>query len=309
MQNRMKIENVLKAVKNNYDINIQNVEFFRDGGSCSYTVYGTNNKYFLKTIGCQPYLETAIDSAYIQMHLLQNKFPVIPVILTKEGIPYILVEEQGREYIFIMYDFIELDEFSLEDNEAAGELIGQLHQVMKSYTGHLLVRGKNYFIDRYVEIMKKKNYPGVELFNAYGDKLWEKINNLPRGYCHCELHRGNIHKTKTGGKQIYIVDFDESNLSFPMYDVTLFCNDTDWSSFDYKTFEKSKFILDNFLKGYLRHSLLTNEEISAFFDFIAVFHFQMQPKIMEIYGYDTADNDFFDRQYDLLINLKEKYKL
>jgi len=203
----------------------------------------------------------------------------------------------------------DMNEISPEDSERAGELIGKLHYTMKGYTGELIVHDKYFFIDRYVEIMKKKQYPNVELFSVYGNELWEKIKNLPRGYCHCELTRNNVQKSKTNGETLYIVDYDTSCLAFPMYDITLFCNDTAWSAFDYKSFERSKNILNNFLPGYLRYNSLTDEEISAFYSFIAIFHFEMQVKIMEMYGYDCADNNFFDKQYDLLLSLKEQFEL
>jgi len=97
MPHKMKIENILEILKNNYKEDIRNAELLRDEGSCSYAVYGAKNKYFLKTIR-HPFLETAISSANIQMYLLQNKFPTMPIILTKSGVPYVRAEEQGKEY-------------------------------------------------------------------------------------------------------------------------------------------------------------------------------------------------------------------
>ena len=60
------------------------------------------------------------------------------------------------------------------------------------------------------------------------------------------------------------------------------------------------------LKGYLRYRSLSSEEIEAFYDMIAVYHFQLQATMMEIYGYDCVGIDYFDKQYDWLIKWKEQ---
>jgi len=93
-----------------------------------------------------------------------------------------------------------------------------------------------------------------------------------------------------------------------LYDVALFCNDTHWYNFEYEGYEKSKTRLEQFLKGYLRYCSLTKDEISAFYDLIAVYHFQLQATIMEIHGYDCVGADYFDKQYEWLIKWKEQCK-
>jgi Ser/Thr protein kinase RdoA (MazF antagonist) len=301
----MNVQNILAALNRHYDKNIQAVGLFREGGTCSYiaTAYRANNKYFLKTIR-HPYLETALESVDIQMYLLLNEFPVIPIIFTKEGAPYVRIEEQEIEYLFILYDFIDGSEPAPEDTEEAGALVGKLHQVMKDYTGRLLVRDKHFFIDRYVEIMRKKQYSKWEAFRTYGNELWDRVKNLPRGYCHCDLYDGNIHKIDGGA--MYVVDFDTSCTAFPMYDIVLFCNKTHYFMFDRDGYERSKIRLKNFVKGYLRYSPLTTEEISAFYDLIAVYHFQLQATVMETRGYDCVDDNFFDKQYDWLLRWKKQ---
>ena len=46
----------------------------------------------------------------------------------------------------------------------------------------------------------------------------------------------------------------------------------------------------------------------SIYDMIAVYHFQLQATIMEIYGYDCVGADYFDKQYDWLIKWKEQCK-
>lgn len=295
--------NILRLLNCNYDVNIQSIELFREGGNFSYVVYGDNRKYFLKVIR-PPFLETALQSVDIQMYLFHNRFSIIPIILSKAGSPYIRVEEQNRECVFILYEYIDGDEPTAEDTEEVGALIGKLHQVMKGYTGQILLRDKHFFIDRYVEIMRKKQYSKWEAFRTYGNELWDRVKNLPRGYCHCDLYDGNIHKTDGGA--MYVVDFDTSCTAFPMYDIALFCNKTHYFKFDRDGYERSKIRLENFVKGYLRYSPVTSKEISAFYDLIAVYHFQLQATVIETRGYDCVDYNFFDKQYDWLLRWKEQ---
>jgi len=48
--------------------------------------------------------------------------------------------------------------------------------------------------------------------------------------------------------------------------------------------------------------------MDVLYDMIAVYHFQFQATIMEIYGYDCVDSDFFDNQYDWLTKWKKQCK-
>lgn len=56
----------------------------------------------------------------------------------------------------------------------------------------------------------------------------------------------------------------------------------------------------------MQFSSLSKEEISAFYNLIAVYHFQLQATIMVIYGYDCVETDYFDKQYDCLMKWEEQ---
>ena len=293
----MDIHNVFSVLNRNYDVNIQNIELFREGGNCSYVIRDIRQNYFLKIIRA-PFLETALQSIDVQMYLLSVKFPVIPIILTKSGHPYVHVTEYGNKCIFVLFNYVPGDEPAPEDTENAGKLIGRLHQVMKSYPGKLAVKGKDFFIDRYVDIMKKVQYEKTEFFLSYGNELWERVKDLPREYCHCDLYRGNLHKTSDNS--MYVLDFDTSCIAFPVYDIVLFCNDTHYFDYDRNGYVKTKERLEEFVKGYQRYCQLSQEELSAFYSFIAIYHFQLQATMLELHGYDSSIVEFFDKQYDWL---------
>ena len=299
----MEMSYLVEMLNSNYDLDIKNIELFREGGNLAYVVYGEDKKFFLKIIR-PPFIENTLYSIVIQLFLMKNQFPVIPIVLAKNNAAYVETNINDERKIFILYEFIEGEEPNPENTEEVGELIGKLHRIMENYSGELPLRDKHFFIERYIEIMRIKKYDKVEAFREYGDDVWERVKKLPRGYCHCDLYRGNVHQDSSG--ILRVTDFDTSCYTFPMYDVALFCNDTHWYDFEYDGYEKSKARLEKFLKGYLRYRSLSSEEIEAFYDMIAVYHFQLQATMMEIYGYDCVGIDYFDKQYDWLIKWKEQ---
>jgi len=313
----MEMKNIQELIEDNYDINIQNIEVFRRSvnSNCTYAVYGADKKYFFKAVNnlAEQEMETALSSVDIQLYLMQSGVPAIPVIFTRGGLPCIRIDRQDAKYLYIMYDFID-GRGNPQSMIKAGEALGKLHNVMKDYPGRLIERGKYYFIDRYAGLMRKYQYPRAEFFAGYGNELWDKIKNLRRGYCHCDLYDGNMHKAKKDGK-MYLVDFDASCKGFPVYDITLFCNRTNYFKFDYKGYEKTRIRLEKFLSGYQQFNTISDEEISAVWHMIAVYHFQLCSQGIECDGYhaDTEDNGymsntliFWERQHDWLIHWKEQ---
>jgi len=134
-------------------------------------------------------------------HFGTRGFPVPPVIFTKDNLPYVRIDNG----LFILYEFVEGSESNPEqDAETIGALIGKLHNMMKEYTGELVKRDKHFFIGRYIDILRRKQYPKVDEFLIYGNVLWNKVRDLPRGYCHGDMYDGNIHKTPDGKFYMFV---------------------------------------------------------------------------------------------------------
>ncbi len=296
------MEELMKTVNENYPIHVKRIEFTRDMGSTSYTLFSNTHKYFLRVI--KPSLfDTAITGADIQLFLQERDFPVPPIILTKENLPY--VKSQNR--LLILYEFIEGDDCDPEqDAEAIGALVGRLHQVMKDYPGELVKRDKHFYIGRYLEILRKKQYPRIEEYVKYGDFLWKKIKDLPRGYCHGDMYSGNIRKSSDG--KLYIHDFDTSCEGFPMYDPTLICDMTEYFHFDERNFDRSNKILSRFLPEYQKYSVLSQAEADAFYALIAIQHFSTQATVMELFGLDCLDLTDIDNQLDWLYRWRDQWE-
>lgn len=130
------------------------------------------------------------------------------------------------------------------------------------------------------------------------------MKDLPYGYCHGDMYRGNILKTAEG--RLYILDFDTSCRGFPMYDLALICNMTDYFQLENDGWRKSQMVYERFLPQYLRHNSLSKRETEAFPDLIALYHFALQATIIEIFGMDCVDEEFFHRQLAWLYQWQEQ---
>lgn len=299
MMNNIEILNLLKE---NYNNKIDSVEFIRQGGCVSYIVNCDNEKYFLKIID-NAFLDTAIQSIDIQQYLIKNDFPVPKIINNKDNSPYFINENQ----LFVLYEYIDGVEPNLDDNaEEIGELVGKLHKLMSSYSGELTTHNKEFFIDRYIDILRKKHYPDKKL-NEYidtGNSLWDNVKDLPCGCCHGDLHRGNL--LQTVGDKIYMLDFDTACFAPQLFDIAVMCDTTDYFNFDRNEFQHTTDIFNRFMSEYSKYNQI-DFTINQFYDFIALRHFQLQATIVEIYGLDCIDEQFIDKQLEWIKQWRKQY--
>ena len=277
----------------NYGIESLSLELLREGGTTTYIVNG-RSKYLLKVIG-SAFSDTARQSASIMRYLEENGFPVPKMILTNSGEAFFETEIDGEKILIVLMDFIEGDEPELEKCASeVGRLVGRFHQLMEEYPSELVYRDKEFFIGRYIEFLRKKNYPRIKEYEELGERLWDKVKNLPRGNCHGDLHRGNLLQNADG--TIYLLDFDTACCAPLMFDVMVMCDMTDYFNLKQKDIELTKEVYREFLSGYAGYHKLSREEILSFPYWIAIRHFQLQATILEIYGMDCIDEGFIDGQ-------------
>jgi len=292
------VMDVLSVLKTNYPLQFVGMEFHRAAGSISYIVTASGKRYFLKIIR-PAFVDTAHSSIDIHLHLLASGVPAPSIVHTKNNSPFVTVSKQDGTYLYVLYEYLTGGEPDIKkDAVELGSLTGQLHQVMQNYAGKLVERNRYFFIDRYIRLLEEKGYTKACAFEAYGLESWERVKHLQKGYCHGDLYIGNV--LKTPGGKMYLLDFDTSCQAFPMYDVMMLCNRTDYFQFRQEGYDASKAVLNCFLPGYLQFATLEKADLDAFFDLIAVYHFQLQATILEIHGLDCVDSAFLDKQLDWL---------
>lgn len=299
----MEINTIITLLQQHYGLFIRSIELFRQGGNTTYCVNTGSSTYFAKVIG-GVFLDTAKTSLEIQTYLIEHSFPVIPIVPTLTGESSIEFRIQGAGYILVLYPFIRGHEPSVDQLVDAGALVGELHCIMAQYPGQSVVRDKPFFIDRYTTMMKRLDYARLDEFQVLGDELWSRVKELPRGFCHGDLYDGNVHHAENG--KVYIVDFDTACTAFPMYDIVLFCNRTDYFQFDTLGYARTRTRLGQFLEGYSQVRSLSRAEVEVLDVMIALYHYQLQATIFEIHGYDETTIPFLDRQYEWLCRWKDQ---
>ena len=290
----MEENKVITILQNNYDYKIKSFEFLRDSGGTVYIVNGEYRKFLLKIAG-KAFIDTFRKSVDIMCRLYDNNFPVPAVIKTKSGMSMLKISEDGQEYLFVLYEYIEGSELDLSIcGEKVGSLIGQLHKLLFAYESELKKRDFQFFIKRYTDILHRKGYPYVSEYEKLGARLWERVKDCSAGVCHGDLHRGNLLETADGN--IYLFDFDTVCTAPRMFDIMVMCDMTNYFNLQENDIKITKSVFENFLKGYTRHIDLTETELATFNDWVAIRHFQLQAAIVEIYGIDCIDNNFIDGQ-------------
>ncbi len=286
----MTLQDILKS---NYGIESSSLEFLREGGGHTYIVTG-KNKYLLKLIG-PAFSDTARQSAAIMRYLEANGFPVPETILAKSGEAVFETEADGEKKQIVLMEFIDGDEPELEKCASeAGRLAGRFHQLMEKYPEEPVSKGKEFFVGRYLEFLRKKDYPRIAEYEELGERLWDMLKDLPQGNCHGDLHRGNLIQKSNG--QIYLVDFDTVCRAPLMFDVMVMCDMTDYFNLKQEDIELTGKVYRKFLSGYSEYHALSREEILSFPCWVAIRHFQLQATILEIYGIDCIDEAFIDGQ-------------
>lgn len=293
---------ILNLLNENYNNKIDSVEFIRQGGCLSYAVKSDNDKLFLKIIS-NAFIKTAIQSIHIQEYLIKNNFPVPKIIYTKDNKLYLETDNQ----LFVLYEYIDGVEPNLDDNaEGICELVGKLHKLMSSYPGELIMHHKEFFVDRYIDILRKRHYPDEKL-NEYieiGNQLWNRVKDLPCGFCHGDLHRGNL--LQIADDIIYMLDFDTACFAPQLFDIAVMCDTTDYFTFDKNEFHHTTDIFNRFIKEYSKYNQI-EFNLNQFYDFIALRHFQLQATIVEIYGLDCIDEKFIDKQLEWIKQWRKQY--
>jgi len=294
---------LLEILKTEYGIEDPSLEFLREGGGHTYIVKA-QDKYMVKVIGAA-FSDTAKQSVAVMRYLEEKGFPVPKTILTKSGNAIFETTVDDEEKLVVLMEFIDGDEPDMEKYASeVGALIGQFHKLMETCPVEPVSKGKEFFIDRYLEFLSKKHYPRLSEYKELGESLWEKVANLPQGNCHGDLHRGNLIQNAAG--KIYLVDFDTVCRAPLMFDIMVMCDMTDYFNLKPEDINITKEVYQKFLTGYQKYHTLSNEEIFSFYDWVAIRHFQLQATILEIYGIDCIDENFIDSQLYWLNKWQEK---
>lgn len=296
------MERLLAQLNENWPLAFDRLEPLRDSGSRAYAACSGGKKFFLRAVKPSLAADAAVG-AEVQLFLQKRGFPTSEIIPTRWGRPGHLWDGQ----LLVLYEYLEGGDCEPErDAEAIGRLAGRLHRLMGEYPGPLPVRGRGFYLDRYVDILRRKGHPRAEAYAAYGNALWERLKALPTAPCHGDLYSGNIRRTPEG--RLYVYDFDTACVGFPMYDLALICDRTEYFRFDAANYGRSNRLLAGMLPAYREEAALSWEEEGAFHALIAMQHFSTQATIMELFGPDCLSDENIDAQLDWLFRWRAQWE-
>lgn len=293
------LQKIINNLKEVYKRPFDDIKLQRDMIGLVCMVSAGKERYILKLFRSK-HTNQALQSIEIMRYLYEFDYPVPHIILTSSDNSYFIYDDQGENRIGVLYEYIHGIEPDKNRNiEKIGRQTGKLHLLMNQYNMNLCCHEKTFFIDRYINIINAMKYPNVDKFIEYGDRLWKSVENLPRRFCHGDYHTGNMLINTKG--QYVLLDFDAAANAFPTYDIAVISDSTDYFSYSTHMYSDTAHMLDRFLKGYLEYNMISEEEISRVYDFIAIRHFEVQATIIENLGLSCVDKEFIDHQYEWLM--------
>lgn len=298
---------ILDQLSKEYGCKFEDIHLLRDWIGQVYIVKAENRRYILKIFRKQHSI-AAKQSASVMNFLKENDFPVPEIRKTLSGESSFLTAEDSR--VAVLYEYIEGTEPDRDQNlKILGELSGRMRKIMEQYPGELFHRDEKFYIERYISLLSEMRYEGSDQFQEHGRKLWNRVKGSAVGFCHGDLHTGNM---LMKNNQIILYDFDACGIAHPVYDIATLCDGTDYFDLSDRNFEKgiikTKENAAEFLCGYSKYYDLNENELRALFEYVALRHYDIQATIIDCRGLNCVDNDFLDNQYKWLLKWEAAYE-
>ncbi len=301
VESYLDLDGLTHVLNQHYDLRITHIHLHREMIGHVYIAASDTRKYVLKLY--RPFhSEQALQSVQIIKFLAAHDYPVVSIIPTESDEQYVWFHITGKRCIGVLFQYAGGEEPDIDqDIVEIGEQIAQLHGVMEKYEHPLLRRGKDFYIDRCTRILKAVGYERskTRCLEQYGELLWESMQDLPLGFCHGDLHSGNMLKNDVG--KYVLFDFDVAGQAAAMIDAATLSDATNFNRLDPLAYNKTLARFERFYRGYSRHRTLSVQEVEAIFSFIAIRHYELIATITECQGLESLDSAFLDEQTNWLL--------
>lgn len=296
---------LMDIIRSQYEIDAQRIDLFRDLIGRVYLVNDRFRAYVFKLY--RPHHTCcALKSTEVLNYLTERGYPVVSIVPTKTGDLSIMADTPQGPCVGVLYNHVQGEEPVLDTEIAViASQVGRLHELMRDFPYVLPYRGKDFYIDRYISILERVGYPRARIdeLDDLGTKLWRRMERLPRGFCHGDLHTGNMIRQAPG---VYVLmDFDAASCSHPIIDVATLCDCTDFNHLDPASYGRTVTRTKEFCQGYGRVSTLGSDELAAIVDFIAIRHYEIVATIVSCQGLQEVSPGFWDQQYGWLMEWYE----
>jgi Ser/Thr protein kinase RdoA (MazF antagonist) len=289
---------LLRDLKEIYSKDFLDIALHRDMIGYVCVVSDSKDKYILKLFKNRN-TKQAKQSIEVMNYLEKAGFPTAHIIPTEDGVSHFIYDFEGEDRIGVLYEYIHGTEPDKStDIIAIGRQTGRLHKMMDACPLFLSCHDKPFFIDRYISCLREMNYLRTDEFEEYGILLWNRVKNLPRSFCHGDYHTGNMIQNSRGDYVLF--DFDAASKAFALYDIAIFCDMTNYFNLSEHEYKDTKYMLEEFMKGYSEFITLSDQELTAIYSFIAIRHYEVQATIIENLGIECIDMEFVDNQLEWL---------
>lgn len=262
-------------------------------------------KYILKLY--RPFdTENALRSISILEYLKQQDYPVVSIVPTRVGASHVVINTPHGMSVAILFAYLNGPQPNRKTEiRDLSRQVGRLHNIMETYPNPLPYRGKDFYVDRYLSILKTLDYPLDRIFDlaTYGSECWSRIERLPAGFCHGDLHTDNMRQSAPG--RYVLFDFDIASKTHALIDIATLCDASDFNRFDESAYDRTRQVLENFYQGYSQEREINDAEIAAIFDFVPVRHYEIIATITQCQGVDKLSRAFLDEQYDWLMRWRD----
>lgn len=254
------------------------------------------------------YYETrAKDSVLFESNLIKylkdKNYPCPAQFKNKHG--KFVGTHKGKPYI--VFEFVEgehLENPSAKQKRQLIKKVAELQNITKNYKPTNEKYRHNYNVELCRELARKEAEK-INTANSREKLIWfekelTKINlpkSLPKGICHCDFHFSNILFKE--GKFNALIDFDDANYTFLVYDLASMIEPTIFS-FKWDTwskFKKDENVFDfseakKIVSGYMRHRPLSSIEKRYLFDVL-----KLSIMLDCIWRFERGDaDDFYEKR-------------
>lgn len=299
----------------NYDSDFGKIRLYKSGAGNTYLIESGDNPLMFKMTSSLHHDDSLHGRAFsilqslgIISYLHENGFPVVEIEGTNKGsnnIEFELPEGKAIGYLFKPVFGKDITYAQLHD---IASNTARMHSIMDSYPKILQELDKSFYIDRWLSIAAEYVPAGsrIDFLTDFGNHIWNKTRNLPMGFCHGDYGFHNMTCTE---RRIYVFDFDVSSMSFPMYDIALACNATDFFNLRRDDIAKTKENLDIFASSYSKYRILTEKEAKSLLLMLAIRKYEVTATVAFIQlhksGCHWLTEKYIEGMYEWLSILSE----
>lgn len=284
-----------------YALDVQSVCLHRESGGQVYLV-GTDDARYVLKIHRAAFTPNALQAVEILTYLEGHSYPCVRLAPARDGARFFAVDVQDARCIAFLMPYIDGGAVpAAREAGAMGRQIGLLHRLMADYPHTLINRPQSFYTGRYLEMQRAGSFdPGkIAELSAYADALWARLTATPGGFCHGDLHTGNMIFDTNG--RFMLLDFDAAGYFTPLFDIALQVDATNFFTYYSDGYIRTRRRLERFYEGYRQYNPLSEAQLAAIPAALALRHFEVIPTVLMCHGMTAMSPDYMEDQYRWLM--------